>query len=307
MNGSGLLKRSWRLGVLLSCLLLGVSTLGWAAQNAGYVGSDTCQGCHEERSAEHAGSLHGRAWKATGADLGCEACHGPGAEHAENPSRATIFSFGKGSAQSAEEQSAVCFECHATSTELAFWDVSRHAGDETSCTDCHNVHSAAAPKVDQTELCFSCHKDTRIEANRQSHHPIIEGKVSCNDCHNPHGTMTKGMLRGESNNQLCYTCHAEKRGPFVWQHPPVEENCATCHQAHGSRHNKLVTEKVPNLCENCHDWAYHPGTAYDNTYGFGGSGSNSSRNKLVGRSCLNCHSAIHGSNAPGSAGKTFTR
>ena len=30
-------------------------------------------------------------------------------------------------------------------------------------------------------------------------------------------------------------------------------------------------------------------------------------NRLVARACLNCHSSIHGSNAPGARGKFFTR
>jgi hypothetical protein len=30
-------------------------------------------------------------------------------------------------------------------------------------------------------------------------------------------------------------------------------------------------------------------------------------NRLVSRACMNCHSSIHGSNAPGNRGKYFTR
>ncbi|MBU0947094.1 MAG: cytochrome c3 family protein [Proteobacteria bacterium] len=26
-----------------------------------------------------------------------------------------------------------------------------------------------------------------------------------------------------------------------------------CHAPHGSRHAKLVTEKIPNLCQDCHE------------------------------------------------------
>jgi DmsE family decaheme c-type cytochrome len=126
-----------------------------------------------------------------------------------------------------------------------------------------------------------------------SHHPVIEGKVKCSDCHNTHGTQTKGMLTAESVTQLCYKCHTDKRGPFIWEHPPVAEDCTICHTPHGSRHETLLAEKVTNLCQNCHDNSSHHDDAYDADAGFGGSASS---NRFRGRACLECHKAIHGTN-----------
>ena len=88
--------------------------------------------------------------------------------------------------------------------------------------------------------------------NKQSHHPIKEGKVACADCHNPHGELNDKMLKAGSINDLCYKCHAEKRGPYMNEHPPVEENCDNCHNPHGSNHERLLTQRVPSLCEQCH-------------------------------------------------------
>ena len=51
-----------------------------------------------------------------------------------------------------------------------------------------------------------------------SHMPIREGKITCSDCHNPHGSVTEKLIRQASVNEVCYTCHAEKRGPFLWEH-----------------------------------------------------------------------------------------
>lgn len=127
--------------------------------------------------------------------------------------------------------------------------------------------------------------------------------MRCSDCHNPHGALSPGMVKNESVNQLCTSCHADKRGPFMWEHPPVEENCMSCHNSHGSSHTKLLNEKVPQLCQDCHDWSQHPGTAYQGSLGFGGTANT----RFVARSCVNCHQEIHGSNAGSSRGKRFIR
>ena len=110
------------------------------------------------------------------------------------------------------------------------------------------------------------------------------------------------MLKAPSVNQLCYKCHAEKRGPFMWQHPPVDENCATCHSPHGSVHQWLLKEKIPNLCQACHESTTHPGTMYSRQSLFTG---RAPAVQSVARSCLNCHSNIHGSNAPANPANPF--
>jgi predicted CXXCH cytochrome family protein len=113
----------------------------------------------------------------------------------------------------------------------------------------------------------------------------------------------------------------------VFSHPPVEENCVTCHNPHGSVHARLLNESAPNLCQDCHDGSRHPGTIYGAAGGFNcapGDTSASSgvlncppnrvgqpnpgvNTRLVTRACNNCHTAIHGSNAPGARGQFFTR
>jgi DmsE family decaheme c-type cytochrome len=153
--------------------------------------------------------------------------------------------------------------------------------------------------------------------------PVPEGKMTCEDCHNPHGTSSKRLLKADSVNELCYTCHAEKRGPFLWEHAPVRENCMNCHAPHGSNADKLLVQTRPFLCTNCHSTTNTMGHAVwgNNTLGtvvngdptsFGKgatglqantlAGAVSLANKrMTGRSCQNCHSTIHGSNSPSGA------
>jgi hypothetical protein len=46
--------------------------------------------------------------------------------------------------------------------------------------------------------------------------------------------------------------------------------------------------------------------AYTSQYSFRG-GVLGDRNAFIGRSCLNCHTNIHGSNGPGGSGQHFFR
>jgi DmsE family decaheme c-type cytochrome len=165
-------------------------------------------------------------------------------------------------------------------------------------------------KYDVYNLCFRCHRDVRNQVNKQSHHPIMEGKVSCVDCHNPHGTFNRRMLRADSVNELCYKCHPEKRGPFMNEHPPVEESCLTCHTPHGSNNNKLQVAQITVLCERCHLDGGHQNGPFTTFQSFNPpiTGSNIFPSpRVVGRMCTNCHTNIHGSNYPGVLGQTFIR
>ncbi len=247
---------------------------------------EPCADCHEGMEV-YLNSFHSKIWQG---EHDCQDCHGQVDQHMGDPSPKTIFSFGKDSGRSAEEMSAVCLTCHASSTHLTYWDMGAHKKNDVACVSCHTIH-AQRSTVKQPTVCFGCHQDVRSDANKQSHHPIIEGKVKCSDCHNTHGTLSKHMINAESTNQLCYTCHADKRGPWIWEHPPVEEDCAICHTPHGSRHETLLTERMVTLCQDCHDDRSHHGNAYDNTRGFDGT----PLAYVVNRQCLQCHHAIHGS------------
>ena len=138
---------------------------------------------------------------------------------------------------------------------------------------------------------------------RPSTHPIREGKMSCSGCHNPHGSNGPKLLTKNTVNETCYTCHAEKRGPFLWEHAPAREDCTNCHKPHGSVNASLLKQRVPWLCQQCHLTAFHPSTAYSGT-GLPGATLPSGAQQLLGKGCTNCHSEVHGSNHPSGVRKT---
>lgn len=272
-----------------------------------HAGIATCKACHQEYYNSYAGSIHAkRAIPGSPANVNqCESCHGPGLAHvAAGGGRVGIVSFDRKT--DAKTKSAQCLSCHEESKHLAFWDMGKHKSAGVSCDDCHAVHSRADKnlKAKEPDLCYSCHRNIRAQASRQSRHPIKEGLVSCTDCHDPHGGFGPKMVKADTVNELCYKCHAEKRGPFMFEHAPVEENCLSCHVAHGSNHRKLLVRKTPQLCQSCHNLVGHQSTPFTQFDTW--SGPAPSR-FMVARDCLNCHTNIHGSNAPHTRGLRFVR
>jgi DmsE family decaheme c-type cytochrome len=123
------------------------------------------------------------------------------------------------------------------------------------------------------------------------------GKMACSDCHDVHDGSNDFLLAADSVNENCYECHAEKRGPFLWEHAPVTEDCTLCHQPHGSNHPALLIRRPPLLCQQCHSAAGHPSMALTGDDLADGP----TASFLLARSCMNCHSQVHGSNHPSGA------
>lgn len=270
-----------------------------------YAGEDTCLTCHEDMKKGYHSSLHGRAQneRTPRANKGCESCHGPGKAHADaggDPD--LILRLGKATPG---EVSATCTTCH-NRTEHVQWAGSKHDSRSMSCTTCHSVHSAkSATKqliaATERETCQQCHQRESNKIARTSHMPLHEGKMQCSSCHNPHGSQNVRMLRvGNSITEACTSCHADKRGPFLYEHAVGRENCVTCHDPHGSNNDRLLVAKQPMLCQRCHVHSRHPATIYDQTQ------VENRSNRIVGRGCVNCHSMVHGSNHP-TSGKYFLR
>ena len=275
------------------------------AARSGYAGSDTCAMCHTAQAEGLKTMAHGAANnpRAPAAQLGCESCHGPGQAHVDDDAKGHMTKFAQ---LKPADASAVCLTCHNRGNHAA-WEGSAHEARNLSCTTCHSVHApqsftAQLAKSSELETCATCHRAQVIKTDRAfTHMPVREGKMSCSSCHNPHGSISnvKALRTGSSVAESCYSCHAEMRGPVLWDHPPVRENCATCHDPHGSSNDRMLVTRMPMLCQRCHIATRHPATIYDNL------AVRNKSNRMFGRSCVNCHSNVHGSNHP--SGQFFMR
>jgi DmsE family decaheme c-type cytochrome len=274
-------------------------------------GADTCLGCHNNTAVtgifhtKHArpNDPHGPFGQG---GLQCEACHGPGGAHvkAGGGPLAGMVDFGPKASAPAAKQNATCLSCHQ-SNAAHDWASSAHAASDVACASCHQLHAAKDPvqtTATQIEVCTTCHQAQRSDINKPSHHPLREGKMACTACHSPHGSTAPAQLVKNTVNETCTSCHAEFRGPFLWEHQPVTEDCSNCHAPHGSVQPALLKMRPPFLCQTCHEGAGHP-SIVNTPQGLPGGGMPSAY-LLVG-GCVNCHSQIHGSNHP--SGRAFMR
>ena len=268
-------------------------------------GADTCLSCHEDAvtlavfKTKHAipsdtdGPFgHGQ--------LQCEACHGPGDAHSgrvrRGQERPAIPFFGSDATADIAASNGMCLDCHQDAVGIG-WHNSSHPSDEVGCADCHVSHAARDPvqhTATQPEVCYDCHQAQRSEARKAFAHPFFEGKMDCTGCHDMHSDTAAAQLARLNVNDTCQGCHAETRGPFLWEHEPASEDCGLCHAPHGSNHPGMLAKRAPLLCQDCHSQANHPSVAYDTDGLPGGAPSQF----LLSQTCMNCHSQVHGSNHP---------
>jgi len=150
----------------------------------------------------------------------------------------------------------------------------------------------------EPELCYSCHLQQRAQFNMPFRHRVNEGLIQCTDCHNQHGTG--GVLEGDhlvrqvrtsaSGDMVCFKCHGDKQGPFVFEHAAVRlEGCGSCHVAHGGANaHMLKYSNVNLLCLQCHT----------NSPGIHATVMDANQSHYE-QACVNCHVKIHGSNFNG--------
>ena len=241
-----------------------------------------CAECHStnvKKGYDAAKDAYRTTWSEL--DVSCEACHGPGAGHAADPSVALGVRF--------DERPKAAWRMNAQ-TGIAARERPRtsHAEVET-CGRCHARRGVVSedyvygrPLMDTHRVSLLepgiYHADGQIEEEDYEYGSFLQSKmyaagVTCTDCHDPHSG------KAPAGNLACMTCHAAGRfdTPEHHHHAAGSEAaaCATCHMPTTSymvvhaRHDhgfKVprpdLTAKigVPNACARCHgdkplDWS----------------------------------------------------
>lgn len=268
-----------------------------------YVGSNTCKICHSNVfNDQFANTPHYKTLlNKQAAKQGCEGCHGPGSVHvASGGQTPPPYDFSKMTPQQISQR---CMFCHQSEHENMEFLTSVHYRNGVSCIDCHDPHHSADMRTllikPQPQLCYDCHKEVEPLFHMPFHHRVNEGLVQCSDCHNPHGSFADAALEpggegkqlrtGAAGNAICLQCHADKAGPFVFEHEPVvTDGCLSCHVPHGSPNpHMLKVANVNQLCLECHTISSFSGAP----------GIPSFHNQTTQfQACTLCHTQVHGSN-----------
>jgi DmsE family decaheme c-type cytochrome len=296
--------------LLLSLVAAAAALAQGLGSGSNFVGSNVCKGCHPDVWSNFYKNPHFisvASGKEPPSHTGCEGCHGPGRSHvAAGGGKATIpHAF---SLMTPNQVLDDCLGCHDRDFTKANIRRSEHTMNGVACTSCHSIHRSTTPKFllakKQNELCYTCHATVRSQFSMPSRHRVDEGFMQCSDCHNPHGAFLATWRMAQrprmvqqvmNTEEPCLKCHFEKRGPFVFEHPPVRvEGCEICHYPHGSTNARLLRYPVVfTICLQCHNGADNFGTRNN------GIPIQTSRHNMLDpkfQRCTTCHVMIHGSN-----------
>lgn len=150
-----------------------------------------CGGCHttgyhSDGVVETLPGIKG-TWSETG--IGCENCHGPGADHIKQPS----------SRMRIERSSQSCGNCHSRQPlqEISlsegfirhhqqFNSLAQGKHRHLGCVDCHDPHKGviAEQKANRATVHTACQTCHQTLAARQTQAPLHKG-LGCIDCHMP--------------------------------------------------------------------------------------------------------------------------
>jgi predicted CXXCH cytochrome family protein len=178
-----------------------------AMPGATYVGSDTCEQCHDTITRDFPTAAHAKliARGPEEIDIGCESCHGPASVHVESGGAARTLIHPNRNPES-------CFVCHSD-VRGQFALPHRHPVTEHGfgCSACHEPHrgdsmrAGASSLMSERDQCLQCHR-AQQGPHIFEHEAMREG---CSVCHHPHGSVNQKLLT-ERNAILCLKCHFQQ-------------------------------------------------------------------------------------------------
>ncbi len=172
--------------------------------------------------------------------VGCEACHGPGAQHVKAPSKKTIYSF---AGKSVEQQTLVCGYCHI-----------RGENDRFKTAQGNPSEYLPSPKLGET---FRPGDDWRTWYATDA---IIPGVHPEDPIDKAYGGDLKGLFRvdevAKAGSFYDSGKHHQQYQEYI-QSQHYKKNvasCSTCHSSHAAKDGKVKDTK--KICASCHDATY---------------------------------------------------
>jgi hypothetical protein len=157
----------------------------WAALDPAFATSSVCADCHAPEASKLVTARH--------ANIGCQSCHGPLAEHvlaSPDVAGATVAV--------AVPTDEVCVRCHVQADGRPAGQAEIMPADHyiATCLACHDPHTGIAMRPPIVE------------------HPLAR-LPQCLTCHGPEGFKARNQRHPEGlqTDQECLACHEAGRGP----------------------------------------------------------------------------------------------
>ncbi len=190
-----------------------------------------CLFCHAD-NAKPEGSDGRRFRSAALQPVGCDRCHGPGDDHARQPSAKNIVNPAK-LAQRA--RNSICEQCHLEGETRLLnpgktWQ-DFHPGEELEHTAAIYLLSRNGQEIRAV---------SQVEQLAQSKCVRLSGgKLCCGTCHDPHGGPA---YRATQIRDICLSCHSTLSKAA---HPAITE-CVSCHMP------RLTPDDIPHAASTDH-------------------------------------------------------
>jgi predicted CXXCH cytochrome family protein len=174
-------------------------------------------------------------------NVGCERCHGPGAEHVRQPTARNIVNPAKLDFVRAND---TCIQCHSQGQPLQNphagryfdWPVGFHQGGRLS--DFWRLEEHALGETSFTHFADGTAHKNRMQGNDFVQSQMYKRGVTCFTCHDVHGTPHNADLIKPARD-LCLMCHTPMsangpRAATIEQHThhPLGSpgsDCVACH------------------------------------------------------------------------------
>jgi len=233
-----------------------------------------CDGCHSV-------NYNIQTKTVTEWNVGCERCHGPGADHIASPNRANIVNPARLNTVAAVD---TCIQCHSQGQPLQKpingvyydWPVGYEPGK--NLRDYWQLEEHKLGETTFTHFADGTAHKNRMQGNDFVQSAMYSHGITCFSCHDVHGTANNAQLLKPAS-VMCLECHgpSSPNGPHA---PTIEAHtqhaagtagneCVNCHmpkietqladvnvRAHTFKFippSSTLQNKVPNACNTCHN------------------------------------------------------